>query len=167
MNYIEFYANVAKMQQTLYRVALWMTRNREDACDLRQDTSLKALDNWEKFVDPDNFKAWILTIMRNIFVNKYHRRLRTRVLIDENVDIDHLDVPYTAGFDSPETSCSLNEIKTAIDRLAPELKKTFVLFLAGYSYAEIADRLSLPLGSIKTRIFQSRKKLRQTLGKAD
>ena len=73
MNALQFKKNLLGMQENMMNFALMLTANREDAQDLMQDTTLKVLDNQEKFIDNVNFKGWVLTIMRNIFINNYHK----------------------------------------------------------------------------------------------
>lgn len=86
--------------------ALMLTANRDDAQDLMQDTTLKVLDNQEKFVDNINFKGWVLTVMRNIFINNYHKIVRTQTVVDQGVDLYNLDVVNDSGFDSPDRCLS-------------------------------------------------------------
>lgn len=71
------------MQENMMNFALMLTANRDDAQDLMQDTTLKVLDNQEKFVDNINFKGWVLTVMRNIFINNYHKIVRTQTVVDQ------------------------------------------------------------------------------------
>lgn len=90
------------MQENMMNFALMLTANRDDAQDLMQDTTLKVLDNQEKFVDNINFKGWVLTVMRNIFINNYHKIVRTQTVVDQGVDLYNLDVVNDSGFDSPD-----------------------------------------------------------------
>ena len=69
MNALQFQKNLLSMQENMMNFALMLTTNRDDAQDLMQDTTLKVLDNQEKYVDNINFKGWVLTVMRNIFIN--------------------------------------------------------------------------------------------------
>ena len=71
MNALQFQKKLLSMQENMMNFALMLTANRDDAQDLMQDTTLKVLDNQEKFVDNINFKGWVLTVMRNIFINNY------------------------------------------------------------------------------------------------
>ena len=74
MNALQFQKKLLSMQENMMNFALMLTANRDDAQDLMQDTTLKVLDNQEKFVDNINFKGWVLTVMRNIFINNYHKK---------------------------------------------------------------------------------------------
>ncbi len=143
--------------------ALMLTTNKEDACDLLQDTTLKVLNSRDKFVDNVNFKGWVLTIMRNIFINNYHKVVRIQTVIDQNTDLYNLDGMTTTSMDTPDGSFQLKEITEAIDRLNDELRIPLGLYLAGYKYNEIANSLHVPLGTIKSRIYFARKRLQEEL----
>ena len=128
-----------------------------------QDTTLKVLDNQEKFVDNINFKGWVLTVMRNIFINNYHKIVRTQTVVDQGVDLYNLDVVNDSGFDSQDGAYQIQEITKAINGLNNELKVPFSMFLSGYKYNEIADKLDVPLGTVKSRIFFARQELQKVL----
>ena len=153
MNALQFQKKLLSMQENMMNFALMLTANRDDAQDLMQDTTLKVLDNQEKFVDNINFKGWVLTVMRNIFINNYHKIVRTQTVVDQGVDLYNLDVVNDSGFDSPDGSYQIQEITKAINGLNNELKVPFSMFLSGYKYNEIADKLDVPLGTVKSRIF--------------
>jgi RNA polymerase sigma-70 factor (ECF subfamily) len=151
------------MQGNMMNFALTLTANRHDAEDLLQETSLKLLNNSEKFVDNRNFRGWVLTVMRNIFINNYHKIIRTQTYIDYSVDLYNLDIENDSGFDSPEVSLRIQEITEAINSLTQELKVPFSMYVSGYQYSEIADSLNLPIGTVKSRIFFARKELKEKL----
>jgi len=163
MNALTFQKKLLSMQENMMNFALMLTANREDAFDLTQDTTLKVLSNQEKFVDNVNFKGWVLTVMRNIFINNYHKVVREQTLINRDADLYNLDVLNDSGFDSPERTCQIHDITEAINNLNADLKAPFSMFLSGYKYHEIAERLNLPLGTIKSRIFFARQELQKTL----
>jgi len=143
--------------------ALMLTANRDDAQDLLQDTTLKVLDNQEKFVDNINFKGWVLTVMRNIFINNYHKVVRAQSVLDQGVDLYNIDVINDSGFDSPDGAFQLKEITKAVNSLNDDLKIPFTMFLSGYKYNEIAEKLGVPLGTVKSRIFFARQELQKIL----
>ena len=163
MNALQFQKNLLSMQENMMNFALMLTANRDDAEDLMQDTTLKVLDNREKFVDNVNFKGWVLTVMRNIFINNYHKIVRTQTLVDQGVDLYNLDVVNESGFDSPDGSFQIQEITKAIESLNNDLKIPFSMYLSGYKYNEIAEKLNLPLGTVKSRIFFARQDLQKKL----
>ena len=151
------------LQSNLLSFAYQLTTNREAAQDLLQDTTLKALDNEEKYVDNVNFKGWIFTIMRNIFINNYRQTVRKATIIDQTEDLYHLNISQDSGLATPEGSFAVKEISAAVNAFSPEYREPFSLYLAGYKYNEIADKMGLPLGTVKSRIFFARKKLREQL----
>ena len=163
MNALQFQKRLLGMQENMMNFALKLTANRDDAQDLMQDTTLKVLDNQEKFVDNVNFKGWVLTVMRNIFINNYHKVVREQTVIDQNADLYNLDVLNDSGFDSPESSYQIQEISIAIENLNSELKMPFSMYLSGFKYEEIADKLNVPLGTVKSRIFFARQELQKVL----
>ena len=163
MNALQFQKKLLSMQENMMNFALMLTANRDDAQDLMQDTTLKVLDNQEKFVDNINFKGWVLTVMRNIFINNYHKIVRTQTVVDQGVDLYNLDVVNDSGFDSPDGAYLIQEITKAINGLNNELKVPFSMFLSGYKYNEIADKLDVPLGTVKSRIFFARQELQKVL----
>ena len=125
MNTLQFQKKLMGIQENMMNFALMLTANRDDAEDLMQDTTLKVLDNREKFVDNVNFKGWVLTVMRNIFINNYHKIVRTQTLVDQGVDLYNLDVVNESGFDSPDGSFQIQEITKAIESWNKYLKITF------------------------------------------
>ena len=151
------------LQNNMRNFAFSLTLNRDEAEDLLQDTTLKVLDNQEKFVDNINFKGWVLTVMRNIFINNYHKIVRTQTVVDQGVDLYNLDVVNDSGFDSPDGAYQIKEITKAINSLNDELKIPFSMFLSGYKYHEIAEKLCVPLGTVKSRIFFARQELQKVL----
>lgn len=95
MNSLKFQDRLLGLQDNLLNFAYMLTANREEAKDLLQDTTLKALDNEDKYIDNVNFKGWVFTIMRNIFINNYRRVVRNQTIIDQTEDLYHLNCPKT------------------------------------------------------------------------
>ncbi len=163
MTPLQFQDEVLGMQDKLYTFALSLTANTEDAEDLLQETTLKALRNKEKFVDNVNFKGWMFTIMRNIFINNYRKIVNSQTLVDKTEDLYHLNLPQDSGFNTPDGAYSINEINKVINSFPDEYKKPFTMHVAGYKYKEIADDMELPIGTVKSRIFFARKRLMDQL----
>ena len=151
------------LQNNLLNFAYQLTTSRDAAKDLVQDTTLKVLDNEEKYVDNINFKGWVFTIMRNIFINNYRRQVRSATVIDTTEDLYHLNLSQESGLETPEGSVAAKEISAAIDSFADEYKIPFTMYTAGYKYAEIAETMQLPLGTVKSRIYFARKRLQVLL----
>jgi RNA polymerase sigma-70 factor (ECF subfamily) len=158
-----FQTKLLGLQSNLLNFAYLLTSNKDDAYDLLQDTTLKALDNEDKYIDNTNFKGWVFTIMRNIFINNYRKVVRSATMIDQTDDLYHLNLPQESGLDTPEGSVAANEISMAINSFADEYRIPFSMHVAGYKYNEIADKMNLPLGTVKSRIFFARQRLQKIL----
>ena len=158
---VKFQQNLMNLQSNLLNFAYMLTSNRDDAYDLLQDTTLKALDNEEKYAEGTNFKGWVFTIMRNIFINNYRRGVRSATVVDTTDNLYHLNLSQDSGIESPEESYSAAEITEAINEFSDEYRIPFSMPIAGYKYNEIADHVGLPLGTVKSRIFTARKKLQE------
>ena len=163
MNTLKFQKMIIGIQDNMFKFAMILTANRDDAQDLLQETTLTALDNSGKYIDNVNFKGWVLTIMRNIFINNYRRIVRNQTIIDQTEDLYHLNLSQDSGFDTPEGAFTVKEINKAINSLNDDLKLPFSLYLSGYRYNEIAETLDLPLGTVKSRIFFARQGLQSSL----
>ncbi len=155
----EFQTRLMSLQANLLNFAYMLTSNRDDAHDLVQDTTLKALDNADKYVENTNFKGWVFTIMRNIFINNYRRVMRSATVVDQTEDLYHLNICQDSGIDSPEESFSVQEITAAINEFPEKYRIPFSMHVAGYKYNEIAEETGLPLGTVKSRIFFARQEL--------
>ena len=159
-----FQSKLLGLQSNLLNFAYMLTSNRDDAYDLLQDTTLlKALDNEDKYVDNVNFKGWVFTIMRNIFINNYRKVVRSATIIDQTEDLYHLNLPQESGLDTPEGSVAAGEITAAINSFSDDYRVPFSMHVAGYKYNEIAEKMNLPLGTVKSRIFFARRRLQEML----
>lgn len=158
-----FQTRLLGLQNNLLNFAYQLTSNREQAQDLLQDTTLKALDNEDKYVDNVNFKGWIFTIMRNIFINNYRQNVRKATVIDQTEDLYHLNISQDSGLSTPEGSYAVKEISVALNSFSDDYRIPFNMFVAGYKYNEMAEAMNLPLGTVKSRIFFARKTLRKQL----
>lgn len=158
-----FQTRLLGLQNNLLNFAYQLTANREQAQDLLQDTTLKALDNEDKYVDNVNFKGWIFTIMRNIFINNYRQNARKATVIDQTEDLYHLNISQDSGLSTPEGSYAVKEISLALNSFSDDYRIPFNMFVADYKYNEIAEKMNLPLGTVKSRIFFARKTLREQL----
>ncbi|MBO5748715.1 MAG: RNA polymerase sigma factor [Muribaculaceae bacterium] len=147
------------LQGNLMSFAYQLTTNKEEAEDLLQDTTLKALTNEDKFADDTNLKGWIFTIMRNIFINNYRQTVRKATILDQTDDLYHLNISQESGLITPDGSYSVKEITQAINSFNDEYRVPFSMHIAGYKYSEIAQHLDLPLGTVKSRIFFARQRL--------
>lgn len=163
MSAIEFDQILVKNTDYLKPFAMTLTRDMESARDLIQETLYRALANREKYNAGTNIKAWMYTIMRNIFINNYRRSARQNTIFDNTANDYLLDYNQHATANTAETSLSLKEIMATIHELPEIFKSPFELYYEGYKYHEIADILGEPLGTIKSRIHFARKLLKQQL----
>lgn len=159
----QFKSKLITLQANMLNFAYMLTSNRDDAYDLLQDTTLKVLDNEEKYIDNTNFKGWVFTIMRNIFINNYRRTARESTIVDQTEDLYHLNLPQESGLETPEGGVAVDEITRAINSFPDEYRVPFSMLVAGYKYNEIAEKMNLPLGTVKSRIFFARQRLQEIL----
>lgn len=162
MSALEFQQQLLGLRQQLYYFALSLTKDRDDALDLVQESFLRAITFKDKFRDNTNFKAWIYTIMKNTFINDHRRAKRTKALMD-TVDREREQVSKVQMATSPMSSVRMSEIQRGLDRLDADFRVPFMMHHEGYKYHEIAEELSIPLGTVKSRIFQARKRLMEML----
>ena len=166
MNTYSFRKDLLAVQEELLRFAYKLTADREEANDLLQETSLKALDNEDKFEPDTNFRGWMYTIMRNIFINfinNYRKIVREQTFVDQTDNQYHLSMPQDSGFASTEGAYDLKEMHRIVNALPRDYKVPFSMHVSGFKYREIAERLGLPLGTVKSRIFFTRQKLQDEL----
>ena len=159
----EFSNELINLEASLTRFALKLTANRDDANDLVQDTFLRALMYHNQFEDSTNLKAWTCTIMKNTFINNYRKNVRHNTTFDSTKDLSYLAQNKDMLNVDPESSFCEKEIHAAIDNLDNEYKIPFKMHHQGYKYKEISDILGLKIGTVKSRIFSTRKKLAESL----
>ena len=140
--------------------AFTLTRDNEAAKDLYQETLYRALANKDKYNVGTNIKAWLYTIMRNIFINNYRRKAKQNTIFDSTPNDYLLDNNQVATINAAESNLSMKEVKSAINNLPEIFKNPFLLYFEGYKYHEIAHVLEEPLGTIKSRIHFARKLLK-------
>lgn len=165
MSTVEFNQTLISNTDYLKPFAMTLTRDVESAKDLIQETLYKALANKEKYNAGTNIKAWMYTIMRNIFINNYRRAAKQKTVFDSTPNDFLLDYNQNSVANYAETTLSLKEIKEAVYDLPEIFKTPFELYFEGYKYHEIAHILSEPLGTVKSRIHFARKLLKQQLSR--
>jgi len=158
----EFQQHLLSLRQQLYYFALSLTRDRDDAQDLLQESMLRALTYRDKFRDNTNFKAWLYTIMKNTFINDHRRGKRTDALMDraehEAEHVRRVETPATT-----ESTMKMSEIDSSLKRLEGTFRMPFQMHHDGYKYQEIAEKLGIPIGTVKSRIHQARHRLMHML----
>lgn len=163
MEKMDFTQGIVAMEQDLHRFAYKLTANRESANDLVQDCVLQALDNHDKFTHSKNLKGWMYTIMRNIFINNYRRAAREMNIIDDDYSILQQNLIEDGEADRFELAYDLKLLHRAIHNIPDDMKIPFQMFVAGFKYREIAEKLGLPIGTVKSRLFFIRKRLKEEL----
>lgn len=149
-------------QEEMYQWAYRLTRNYDDAQDLLQSTLLCALKSVGMYTEENNISGWLYTIMRNIFFNT--TRHSGRCCCMEKEDIEHMmQLGENALNDNAEIAFDMSDIQRAIDTLDRPYKIPMSLYLSGYKYQEIAEKMGIPLGTVKSRIHASRVQLQETL----
>jgi RNA polymerase sigma-70 factor (ECF subfamily) len=148
----------------LYRVALRLTADSASAEDLVQDAVLKALRAWGSFRPGSNVRAWLVTILRNEFINGWRRTRRAPQQVDSDTQ------PETADPHDPDPEGRFfaelvdEEVTAALDSLPDEFREVVVLSdLEGLPYAEVAEALDIPVGTVKSRLFRGRRILKGLL----
>lgn len=162
MSTIEFQQHLVSLRQQLYWFALSLTRDRENAQDLVQESMLRALTYREKYQDNTNFKAWLYTIMKNAFINHHRRDKRTNLLMDR-VENQQAHVRMVETPASTESTMKMSEITTSLTRLDGAFREPFQMHHDGFKYQEIADKLGIPIGTVKSRIHHARHRLMDML----
>jgi RNA polymerase sigma factor (sigma-70 family) len=159
MTSIEFCSQLLSLEHSLLKYAYRLNLKRADAKDLVQETYLRVLINREKYVDNKKFKSWAFTIMKNTFVDSYRRSLRKNTYTDQLNESFYINMPEPVGYDNPDSEFHAQEISKNIDNLNDKLRVPFKMYVDGYKYTEIADELNIKIGTVKNRIFLSRKHL--------
>ena len=163
MEKVEFTQGILAMESDLHRFAYKLTSDRDSANDLVQDCVLQALDNHEKFAHAKNLKGWMFTIMRNIFVNNYRRTVREMNIIDDTYSINQQSLIEDEDSDRFEFAYDMKQLYRVIHSIPEDMKVPFQMFVAGFKYREIAEKLGLPMGTVKSRLFFIRKRLKEEL----
>ena len=163
MNAAAFRRDLLEMQSELQRFAFKLTADKEEANDLMQETSLRSLENMEKYTPDTNFKGWVYTIMRNLFINNYRKILREQTYVDYTDNLHNIDSTQLTNDSITENDYDRKELYRVVNSLPDIYRVPFSMFVSGFKYREIADKLSLPLGTVKSRIFFTRRSLQEEL----
>jgi RNA polymerase sigma-70 factor, ECF subfamily len=170
----EFEQTALPLLDNLYGAAMRLTRDPAEAEDLVQDSMVRAYRFWDTFKQGTNIKAWLFTILRNTFINGYHRRGRKRTFQnDVNAQMRSVGPSAAVAYSSsippgPEEALSSRithaRIREALDSLPPDYRLAVTLAdLDGLSYKEIAEVMDCPIGTVMSRIYRGRKILHKLL----
>lgn len=163
MTALEFSYSVDSLSGSLKPFALRLTRDLEDANDLLQETLLKAFSNREKYKDGTNLKAWMYTIMKNTFITNYQRMVRKNTFIDSTDNLHYINSSTNTIENSAYGKFAMKDITKAIENLDDAYKIPFTMHFKGFKYHEIAEKLDIPIGTVKNRIHIARKELKYKL----
>ncbi len=165
MSTIEFNQLLVSQSDRLKPYAINFTKDGEDAKDLLQETIYRALTYRDKFNEGTNIQAWLFTIMRNTFINRYRRRTREKKIFQPDPG-GFLEYRSAATANLAESRLGSQEIQAALHQLPESCQIPFRLYFEGYQYQEIADIMDIALGTIKSRIHLARKLLKEKVGSA-
>ncbi|MDR3717107.1 MAG: RNA polymerase sigma factor [Puia sp.] len=160
MSAVEFNQLLVNNAEFLKPFAITLTRDSEAAKDLFQETLFRALANKDKYNVGTNIKAWLYTIMRNIFINNYRRKAKQNTIFDSTPNDFLLNYNQAVIPDTAEGNLRIKDIQAAIHNLPEIFRNPFLLYFDGFKYHEIAKMLQEPLGTIKSRIHFARKLLK-------
>ncbi len=165
MSSIEFYSRFDLMGSLLHAFAYNLTKNMEEAKDLFQETAYRALINRDKFRPDTNFKAWIFTIMKNIFINNYRKKIKSNTIIDSTDNLFYINSGSASIHNDAHSNIMMQELTGMVNELDNGTKVPFMMHYEGFKYQEIAEQLELPLGTVKSRIFFARKELKDKINR--
>jgi RNA polymerase sigma-70 factor (ECF subfamily) len=157
----------------LYAVALKLTRNAADAEDLTQNTILKALRFHDKFQQGSYIKAWLLTILRNTFINDYRRKVRRPAQVPltgtepapDSAPDPHVNYEPRGRNYADVLELLDDQVRHAIEELPEDFRQAVIMAdIEDKSYKEIAELMHRPIGTVMSRLFRGRKLLREKLG---
>jgi RNA polymerase sigma-70 factor (ECF subfamily) len=165
MSEVEFGYAITSHSKALMGFAMKLTKDYDQANDLLQETYFKAIRNKDKFREGTNLAAWLYTIMRNAFITNYQKMMRQKTFVDTTEDLHHLNTYKSNISNEAIVKLSVEEIEDLIDNLEERFREPFIMYYRGFKYEEIAERLDIPLGTVKNRIHVARKELQYRIDK--
>jgi RNA polymerase sigma-70 factor (ECF subfamily) len=168
-----FQEEALPLLDSLYAGALRMTRNPADAEDLVQETMLRAYRSFNRFEPGTNLKAWLFRILTNAYINVYRKRQREPQKVSQD-DVEEFDLYQELKDHDPQFSATPetivldslvdSDIIEAIDALPEQFRLAVILSdIEGFTYAEIAEIMDVPLGTVMSRLHRGRKALQKRL----
>ncbi len=165
MSNLEFNTQFKNLSSMLQAFAYNLTKNTEDAKDLFQETAYRAMTNRDKFHPGTNLKAWLFTIMKNIFINNYRKKVKANTIMDSTENLFYINSGATTISNAGDSNIMVKELTQMVDGLEESIRIPFMMHYQGFKYQEIADHFDLPLGTVKSRIFFARKELKELVKK--
>ncbi len=160
----QFVSDLMDLREQLFYYALQLTENRDDAMDLVQETNYKALKHNSKHQQYEHVKAWVYTILRNTYINHLRSGYKRNIWIgseDLNRQKIYAIIPES---DQPDRIFFRKELRDKISSMPLNYAQPLSLFLLGYSYKEISLKTNVPIGTIKSRIFLAKEKIKKVYG---
>lgn len=163
MTTTEFGLKLNKLTPSLKPYAIKLTKDKDEADDLLQETVFKAYSNRDKFQEGTNLKAWLYTIMRNTFITNYQRMIRRKTFIDTTENNHFINTSSSKLENKAIGDFVMNDASNAVNSLKEMYKIPFTMYFKGFKYHEIAEKLQIPIGTVKNRIHIARKELKTAL----
>ncbi len=158
----EFDRAVIELRSAIKPYAVKLTQNTHDAEDLVQETMLKAFKNRDKYRKDTNLKAWLVVIMRNLFINGYRKRSKRRVIHD-NTPNNYIISSNNKEDNKALPNLMFDDIYKMVMSIPETLSRPLMMMYEGFKYQEIADATGVPLGTVKSRIHLARQRLSEQL----
>ncbi len=162
---VSFQELLVKHLNTLYNVAYYLTRSKDEAEDLVQETSLKAFEGFDRLEKPGSARSWFLTILFNTFRN-HHKRRRQAPILDIELTEELVATASIKLYNQEKLFGELMEddVRRALMELPSEFRSAIILAdLEECTHREIAEILECPMGSVASRLFRGRQLLRESL----
>ena len=163
MTTLQFNTQLEIIESLLFGFAMRLTRNKENAKDLMQETLMRCYDKRDRFKLGTNFKSWATTVMYNSYINHYRKR-KTRNKVLKPVEDFNYVVENKCTDGNAESLIMMKELNSLVNDLSDDYQIPFKMYVKGFHYDEIAEELNLPMGTVKSRIFYARKKLQKSVG---
>lgn len=156
----QFVSKLLEHKHLVYNYACTLTRNTEEAKDLVQEATLKAYKSFAQLEKQASFKSWMLTIVRNTFINQYRKKVKEPVKVHFDEIEEYVPVPVVQ-----EEEQTFNEsLQRSIEQLPENFRSIIHLFyVEGQSYKEMADVLGIPVGTVMSRLYKARQLLKKKL----
>lgn len=163
MTNLEFNRELSNVKSTLFSFALKLTSDHQDAQDLFQEAATRGYRYCSRFEMGTNFRAWMSTIIRNTFINQYRAKQKKRTVSEPiesfTFSIENRNIVANQG----EMNLRIQEINKVLDQLNDIYRIPFMMHFQGYEYKEIAAHLSLPIGTVKSRLHTARARLKKMI----
>jgi RNA polymerase sigma-70 factor, ECF subfamily len=157
------HADITYYQEVLRPFAFNLTKSVEETEDLIQDTFCRAWANQEKFSEGTNVKGWLFTIMRNIFINNYHKKTRSKIVLDGSENQLLLQKNSQCARNESERVFLAEAMNKSMKNISADFMEPFMMHFQGFQYSEIAEKFGIPEGTVKSRIFFARKTMQANL----